>query len=60
MKELQIVVRIDETTNQMAHAIKHKGFGTDDLTCILTTIGILDNLKQQFIDKLTNKSKVIK
>jgi len=60
MKEIQIAVRIDEEGNKMGHVLKHRGFGAEDnITLILTTIGILDNLKQQYLDKLSSKSKVI-
>ena len=60
MKEIQIAIRIDETTNQIGHIFKHKGFGAgNDVEVILTTIGILDNLKQQFLDKLSSKSRKV-
>jgi len=61
MKEIQIAVRIDEVTNQVGHIMKHKGFGPgEDIDVILTTIGVLDNLKQQFLNKLLSKSRTVK
>jgi hypothetical protein len=63
MKEIKIAVRIDDSINKMGQVITHNGFGTepgvDNLELILTTIAVLDNLKQQFLDKLQSKSKVM-
>ena len=60
MKEIRIIVRLDEMNNQIGHIFNHKGFGEDNnINLILTTIGILDNFKQQFLNKLNSKSKVL-
>jgi hypothetical protein len=60
MKHLLIQVSLDETSGRIATSFKHKGFSTGDYSIeqILLTIGILDNLKQQMLDKIKTQAKV--
>lgn len=53
MKELQIQVKINDM-NQMANAIKTINLDKESIDGILQIIGILENLKQQQLNKLNN------
>ena len=60
MKEIQIVIRLDEETGKIGHIMKHKGFAaTENITKILSTIAILDNLKQHMLNKIESKEKTV-
>jgi hypothetical protein len=57
MKEIQIQVQINDL-NQMANAIKTINLDKESLDGILIIIGILDNLKQQQLNKLESLRKI--
>jgi hypothetical protein len=60
MKQLLIQVSLDEVSGKIATSFKHKGFSKGDYTIeqILLTVGILDNLKRQMLDKLNTQIKI--
>ena len=60
MKELNIKVIINEK-GEMASAVQHKGFAEGSYTIqqILETIGILENLKNEQLKKLSSLGKPI-
>ena len=70
MKEILIQIKIDELTNQIGTLIKHRGFpdyineitGTkeESVDQILEMIGILENLKMEFLQKLKTKARLQK
>jgi hypothetical protein len=55
MKEILIRAQVDEVSGRVATLIKQKGF-TTSMGTILETIGILENLKQQQLEKLKSQS----
>jgi hypothetical protein len=60
MKEIQIIVRIDDKTERMASIIKNKEFDKETLSGILFMVGILENLKQEQLNKLQNLGRMVK
>jgi hypothetical protein len=60
MKEINIKVRFDKSASKLGTIITHSGFEEDDISLILETIGVLENLKQQMLDKLKSRNAVIK
>lgn len=57
MKEIQLQIRINDL-NQMASGIKTTNLDKDSVDGILMIIGILENLKQQQLNKLENLRKI--
>ena len=69
MKEISIQIRLDELSNQIGTLIKHRGFPEyvneegmkeESVDQILEMIGILENLKQEFLIKLKTKARLQK
>lgn len=69
MKEILIQIKIDEVTNQIATLIKHRGFPEyvnaegvkeESIDQIFEMMGILENLKQEFLIKLKTKARLNK
>jgi hypothetical protein len=60
MKELLIHVKIVD--DKIATAIKHKGFSDKGYTVpqIFETIGILENIKQQLQNKISQNGEIVK
>jgi hypothetical protein len=61
MKEILIRAGIDSESDKILTAIKHKGFTEGEeynLEQIILTIGILENLKQQMLDKLKTLGRI--
>jgi len=61
MKTISIEVRIDDFTGKMGTVMKQIGFGSEEsVDVILQTIGILDSLKQNMLNKLNTKMARVK
>jgi hypothetical protein len=65
MREILIKIKIDELTDRIATLIRHRGFPEyvneagvkeESIDQILEMVGILENLKQEFLIKLKTKS----
>jgi hypothetical protein len=57
MKEVRIIVRIDEVTGRMATAFYTKGYNAS-ITNQLEILGILENLAQVQKDKIKIKTRI--
>jgi hypothetical protein len=58
MREILIKISIDDETGEIQSAMKHKGYTEKDysLQYIFQLVGILENLKQQTLNKLKNNN----
>jgi hypothetical protein len=58
MKQVKIVIKVDEVTHQVATAKETEGFGTDNVEDQYELLGILEMLKQKQMEKINEVTKV--
>jgi len=61
MKTISIEIKIDTYLDKMGTVMRQVGFGNEEsVEVILQTIGALDSLKQNMLDKLNTKMARVK